>query len=195
VTETARNQWLSRKKIENQSNFFFLYFSFFILLSLLSLSLPSPYPYILIIIIMSSVSASKAKRLAAKAAREAKSGKSSTKSSAKSTPIPSGNNSTEDLNINKLSLKVDRTATGVYTSQERSRDIKIESYSLNYFENATIELNFGRRYGLVGSNGSGKSTFLHSIAEKDIEIPDHIDVSITKWVGLGEGLETYMMID
>jgi ATP-binding cassette subfamily F protein 2 len=70
----------------------------------------------------------------------------------------------------------------VYSSQERSRDIKIESYSLNYFgrvliENANIELNFGRRYGLVGANGSGKSTFLHSIAEKDIEIPDHIDVS------------------
>ncbi|CAO3597805.1 unnamed protein product [Absidia cylindrospora] len=126
------------------------------------------------------VSASKAKRLAAKAAREAKSGKSSTKSSAKNTPIPSGNNSTEDLGMNNLSLKVDRTATGVYTSQERSRDIKIESYSLNYhgrvlIENATIELNFGRRYGLVGSNGSGKSTFLHSIAEKDIEIPEHID--------------------
>jgi ATP-binding cassette subfamily F protein 2 len=128
------------------------------------------------------VSASKAKRLAAKAARDAKSGKSSTKSSAKSTPIPSGNNSTEDLGMGNLNLKVDRTATGVYSSQERSRDIKIESYSLNYFgrvliENATIELNFGRRYGLVGSNGSGKSTFLHSIAEKDIEIPDHIDVS------------------
>jgi ATP-binding cassette subfamily F protein 2 len=124
------------------------------------------------------VSASKAKRLAAKAAREAKSGKSSTKN----TPIPSGNNSTEDLGMDNLKLNMDRTATGVYSSQERSRDIKIESYSLNYFgrvliENANIELNFGRRYGLVGSNGSGKSTFLHSIAEKDIEIPDHIDVS------------------
>ncbi|ORX47451.1 P-loop containing nucleoside triphosphate hydrolase protein [Hesseltinella vesiculosa] len=82
--------------------------------------------------------------------------------------------------MSKLSLKVDRTATGVYVSQERSRDIKIDSYSLNYhgrvlIENASIELNFGRRYGLIGANGSGKSTFLQSLAGRDIEIPEHID--------------------
>jgi ATP-binding cassette subfamily F protein 2 len=87
----------------------------------------------------------------------------------------------EDLPLDKLSINVARTATGVYTSQARSRDIKIESYSLNYhgrvlIDNATIELNFGRRYGLIGANGSGKSTFLHSLAGRDIEIPDHIDV-------------------
>ncbi|KAI9303783.1 P-loop containing nucleoside triphosphate hydrolase protein [Cunninghamella echinulata] len=125
------------------------------------------------------ISASKAKRLAAKAAREAAKG-GSAKSSAKSTPIPSGNNSSEDLSLSGLKMNVDRTATGVYSSQERSRDIKIESYSLNYhgrvlIENASIELNFGRRYGLIGANGSGKSTFLYSLAERDIEIPEHID--------------------
>ncbi|CAO3646654.1 unnamed protein product [Cunninghamella echinulata] len=58
-------------------------------------------------------------------------------------------------------MNVDCTATGVYSSQERSRDIKIHSYSLNYhgrvlIDNASIELNFGRRYGLIGANGSGK---------------------------------------
>lgn len=94
------------------------------------------------------------------------------------------NSSTDDLTLAKLNLKVDRTATGVYTSQERSRDLKIESYSLNYhgrvlIDNATIELNFGRRYGLIGANGSGKSTFLQSLASKDIEIPSHFDVSVT----------------
>jgi ATP-binding cassette subfamily F protein 2 len=97
--------------------------------------------------------------------------------------MASENNSAEDLSLDKLKLNVERTATGVYTSQERSRDIKIDSFSLNFhgrilIDNATIELNFGRRYGLIGSNGSGKSTFLESIAGRDIEIPDHIDVSI-----------------
>ncbi|KAM3580009.1 ABC transporter ATP-binding protein arb1 [Umbelopsis sp. WA50703] len=136
---------------------------------------------------MSQISASKQKRLAVKAARNAakadKSGASTPADSGKSTPALSSsmNSSTDDLTIGKLNLKVDRTATGVYTSQERSRDLKIESYSLNYhgrvlIDNATIELNFGRRYGLIGANGSGKSTFLESLASKDIEIPNHFDI-------------------
>ncbi|KAI8887024.1 P-loop containing nucleoside triphosphate hydrolase protein [Backusella circina FSU 941] len=95
--------------------------------------------------------------------------------------MASENNSAEDLGLDNLKLKLERTATGVYTSQERSRDIKIDSFSLNFhgrilIDNATIELNFGRRYGLIGSNGSGKSTFLESIAGRDIEIPEHIDI-------------------
>ncbi|GAB5588029.1 ABC transporter ATP-binding protein arb1 [Umbelopsis nana] len=136
---------------------------------------------------MSQLSASKQKRLAAKAARNSakagKSGESTPATSGKSTPALSSsmNSSTDDLTLDKLNLKVDRTATGVYTSQERSRDLKIESYSLNYhgrvlIDNATIELNFGRRYGLIGANGSGKSTFLQSLASKDIEIPGHFDI-------------------
>jgi len=115
----------------------------------------------------SSVSASKAKRLQAKAAREA-----SKKGEGTHPPLES---------IEPLKIQTDRTATGVYASQLRSRDIKIDSYSLNFhgrvlIDNATIELNFGRRYGLIGSNGSGKSTFLASLAARDIEIPEHIDI-------------------
>ncbi|KAI9262790.1 P-loop containing nucleoside triphosphate hydrolase protein [Sporodiniella umbellata] len=125
------------------------------------------------------VSASKAKRLAARAAK----GEKKAAKSGKSTPAESGNNSGDEAAavISNLKLHTDRTATGVYTSQERSRDIKIDSFSLNFhgrilIDNASIELNFGRRYGLVGSNGSGKSTFLESLAGRDIEIPDHIDI-------------------
>ena len=131
------------------------------------------------------VSASKAKRLAARAAKNEAKGKGSKRAAKSETEkaADAGNGSANDLDMNKLKINVDRTATGVYTSQERSRDIKIESYSLNYhgrvlIDNATIELNFGRRYGLIGANGSGKSTFLASLAERDIEIPPHIDVSI-----------------
>lgn len=134
------------------------------------------------------ISASKAKRLAARAAKaEAKGGKAGNstavrRAAAKKAASDGDNGSVNDLDMNKANINVDRTATGVYTSQERSRDIKIESYSLNYhgrvlIDNATIELNFGRRYGLIGANGSGKSTFLQSLADRDIEIPKHIDVS------------------
>lgn len=124
-----------------------------------------------------AVSASKAKRLAARAAK-----KGTPASSGKNTPLESTNNSSDELDVSHLKISTDRTATGVYTSQERSRDIKIDSFSLNFhgrvlIDNASIELNFGRRYGLIGSNGSGKSTFLASLAGRDIDIPDHIDVS------------------
>ncbi|CAG8554429.1 6047_t:CDS:10, partial [Cetraspora pellucida] len=86
-----------------------------------------------------------------------------------------------DLSLNSLKISGERTANGVLTSQPMAKDIKIEQYSLSFFgrvliENATIELNFGRRYGLVGQNGSGKSTFLASLAAREVPIPEHIDV-------------------
>lgn len=78
----------------------------------------------------------------------------------------------------------DRTSTGVLTSQPLSRDIKIESFSLRFhgrelISNTDIDLNFGRRYGLIGANGSGKSTFLECLAAREVPIPEHIDVSFT----------------
>lgn len=62
-----------------------------------------------------------------------------------------------------------------------SRDIKIESFTLSFhgrllIEDATIELNWGQRYGLLGANGSGKSTLLNSLFARDVDIPEHIDV-------------------
>ncbi|PIA13104.1 P-loop containing nucleoside triphosphate hydrolase protein [Coemansia reversa NRRL 1564] len=74
----------------------------------------------------------------------------------------------------------ERSATGVLTSNTQGRDIHIDSYSLSFhgrvlIENARVELNYGNRYGLLGDNGCGKSTFLRSIAEGDIELPPHMD--------------------
>lgn len=70
---------------------------------------------------------------------------------------------------------------GVLVSDPQSRDIKIDQYTLSFhgrllIEGAEISLNYGNRYGLLGENGSGKSTFLQSIAERDVEIPEHIDI-------------------
>lgn len=70
-------------------------------------------------------------------------------------------------------------------SDVKGRDIKIDSYTLSFhgrllIEGAEISLNYGQRYGLLGENGSGKSTFLQSIAERDIEIPPHIDIYLVR---------------
>jgi len=75
----------------------------------------------------------------------------------------------------------DRVTTGVLSSLPSSRDVKITSASLVFhgkvlFTDSTLELNFGRRYGLLGENGCGKSTLLKSIATREFPIPEHIDI-------------------
>lgn len=87
--------------------------------------------------------------------------------------------------VARVKINVDRTCTGVLTSEARSRDIKIESFTLSYFgneliQNATLELNFNRRYGLLGANGSGKSTFLQALAAREVPIPEHIDIYLLR---------------
>lgn len=68
-----------------------------------------------------------------------------------------------------------RVATGLLTSEPRARDIKISSFSLalhgiNLVEDTTIELNQGGRYGLLGRNGCGKSTFLKCLAAREVPV-------------------------
>ncbi|KAF4575483.1 hypothetical protein EYR40_004779 [Pleurotus pulmonarius] len=146
-------------------------------------------------------SASKQKRLAEKAAKRS-AGVANGSSTADGSSTPSGSRngssvntpmtslsaatSTDDLSaMAKLSIATDRSATGVLVSDPKGRDIKIDSYTLSFhgrllIENAEIALNYGQRYGLLGENGSGKSTFLQSMAERDIEIPPHIDIYLVR---------------
>ncbi|KAG0700936.1 P-loop containing nucleoside triphosphate hydrolase protein [Suillus ampliporus] len=138
-------------------------------------------------------SASKQKRLAEKAAKQSarQNGTTSTSTpndsapgSMSHTPLTSisAANSTDDLtSMAKLQMATDRSAAGVLVSDVKGRDIKIDSFTLSFhgrllIEGAEISLNYGQRYGLLGENGSGKSTFLQSIAERDIDIPPHIDI-------------------
>ncbi|RKO99305.1 hypothetical protein CXG81DRAFT_27931 [Caulochytrium protostelioides] len=83
--------------------------------------------------------------------------------------------------LENVNLDTNRVASGVLTSQKSSRDVKIELYSLAFFSQnliteSTLEFNFGRRYGLIGENGCGKSTFLKSLAAREAPIPEHIDI-------------------
>ncbi|KAG7091700.1 hypothetical protein E1B28_008103 [Marasmius oreades] len=143
-------------------------------------------------------SSSKQKRLAEKAAKQAARANGSTTGTPTSTSTPNGSSfntpltsrsaatSNEDLtSMAKLNLATERSAAGVLVSDPKSRDIKIDQYTLSFhgrllIEGAEIALNYGQRYGLLGENGSGKSTFLQSIAERDIEIPPHIDIYLVR---------------
>lgn len=138
-----------------------------------------------------SISSSKAKREQKRAEREAAkaaSGKT-TKKTKKQAAKDAEEVIEEDASatIAKLKLQTDehglsdRVVTGVLDSLETSRDLKISSLSLLFhgkvlIQDSTLELNFGRRYGLLGENGCGKSTFLKSLAAREYPVPEQIDV-------------------
>lgn len=63
----------------------------------------------------------------------------------------------------------------------QSRDIKIDNLSITFYgfellQDTTLELNCGRRYGLIGLNGSGKSALLATLGNREVPIPEHIDI-------------------
>ncbi|CAL8464135.1 g3670 [Coccomyxa elongata] len=138
------------------------------------------------------VSESAKKRLAAKKA--AKDGK--LQGSAKPSPAVSQSpseanlngaaNGLADLDISgtaneKSILESQRAVTGVLTSRPTSRDIKIDGFSMGLngvelIQDCSIELTIGRRYGLIGANGSGKTNFLQCLANREVPIPDHMDL-------------------
>lgn len=59
-------------------------------------------------------------------------------------------------------------------------DIKIDNFSISaggreLFKDAKLKVTHGRRYGLVGPNGRGKTTLLKHIGNRALRIPRHID--------------------
>ncbi|UZJ51684.1 hypothetical protein CBS101457_001004 [Exobasidium rhododendri] len=153
---------------------------------------------------MPPVSASKAKRQADKAAKAASKGtttnSSSTNGAASSNGTPmtnmSANTSVEHLDMKKLELATERNASGVLTSDKQSRDVHVDNFTMSFHgrllvDGATIVLNYGQRYGLLGENGSGKTTFLEALANRDVEIPEHVDIHLVR--GEAEPSETDAM--
>ncbi|KAF2856373.1 P-loop containing nucleoside triphosphate hydrolase protein [Plenodomus tracheiphilus IPT5] len=66
-------------------------------------------------------------------------------------------------------------------SSTKSKDIKIDSFDvsmpgLRILTDSSLTLAYGRRYGLVGQNGIGKSTLLRALSRREVNIPTHISI-------------------
>lgn len=76
---------------------------------------------------------------------------------------------------NKRENKLEASGTN------KSRDIRIENFDLSYadrvlLKEADLTLIFGRRYGLVGRNGIGKTTLIKMISRRELFVPSHISI-------------------
>lgn len=84
----------------------------------------------------------------------------------------------EDFEMKKAAA---RAVTGVLASHPNSTDAHIINLSLTFhgqelLSDTKLELNSGRRYGLIGLNGIGKSMLLSAIGKREVPIPEHIDI-------------------
>ncbi|XP_057847179.1 ABC transporter F family member 1 [Cryptomeria japonica] len=130
-----------------------------------------------------------AKKAAAAAKRGAKSAAVTAPKSeaASSTSVEPSQNGKAIASVDKTAEEIaymtisDRTCTGVLCSHPLSRDIHIESLSVTFhghelIVDSELELNYGRRYGLLGLNGCGKSTLLTALGVRELPIPEHMDI-------------------
>ncbi|CAN4120355.1 unnamed protein product [Withania somnifera] len=122
------------------------------------------------------------KKAAAAARRGGKGGAATSKAAAASKAAATETNGVDSLTNGVGDLRIsDRTCTGVLCSHPLSRDIRIESLSVTFhghdlIVDSELELNYGRRYGLLGLNGCGKSTLLTAIGLRELPIPEHMDI-------------------
>ncbi|KAL9076063.1 MAG: hypothetical protein Q9157_003769 [Trypethelium eluteriae] len=66
-------------------------------------------------------------------------------------------------------------------AQSKSKDIKVDGIDVSIggkriLSDTSLTLAYGRRYGLVGQNGIGKSTLLRALSRREVSIPTHISI-------------------
>ncbi|GIZ40411.1 hypothetical protein CKM354_000374800 [Cercospora kikuchii] len=66
-------------------------------------------------------------------------------------------------------------------AQSKSKDIKVDGIDISIggkriLSDTNLTLAYGRRYGLVGQNGIGKSTLLRALSKREVGIPTHISI-------------------
>mmetsp|Transcript_6870 Transcript_6870/g.14716 ORF Transcript_6870/g.14716 Transcript_6870/m.14716 type:complete len:601 (-) Transcript_6870:525-2327(-) len=84
-----------------------------------------------------------------------------------------------------------------------TKDIHVSNVTVTYFgkpliEEADVSFNYGNRYGFIGRNGCGKTTFLKLLGARALPIPENIDMFyLAEEIEAGEitPLEAVMAVD
>ncbi|KZP15225.1 hypothetical protein FIBSPDRAFT_833190 [Athelia psychrophila] len=89
----------------------------------------------------------------------------------------------------ELFMKINPLDSGA--NKNKSKDIHLPSIDVNFGSNriltgATLTLAHGRRYGLIGRNGIGKSTLLRHVAMREVPIPAHITILFVEQEIIGD---------
>lgn len=71
------------------------------------------------------------------------------------------------------------------------KDITVENFSVSargkeLLKNTSVKISHGKRYGLIGPNGMGKSTLLKLLAWRKIPVPKNIDVLLVEQEVVGD---------
>lgn len=87
----------------------------------------------------------------------------------------------EKLEAESLAAADARACTGSLAIHPMARDIKIANFSVTFhgaelLVDTKLELSVGQRYGLIGANGSGKSSLLAVLGNREVPIQEHIDI-------------------
>ncbi|KAL6104886.1 ATP-binding cassette sub-family F member 3 [Pungitius pungitius] len=85
----------------------------------------------------------------------------------------------EEASASQASSKKDNRVD--QSGKNRSYDIRIENFDVSFGERcllqgAELSLSTGRRYGLIGRNGLGKTTLLKMLASRSLRVPPHISI-------------------
>ncbi|CAB3378009.1 Hypothetical predicted protein [Cloeon dipterum] len=93
----------------------------------------------------------------------------------KSSATPKLESASASQMVSKKDNKMDQKGTN------RGLDVRIENFDIAYgdrvlLQGADMVMAFGRRYGLIGRNGLGKTTLLRMISAGQLKIPSHITV-------------------
>ncbi|KAJ2471923.1 ATP-binding cassette, regulator of translational elongation [Coemansia sp. RSA 2322] len=76
-------------------------------------------------------------------------------------------------------------------TRDKIKDVKLEGFDISYagkriLTNSNLHLVFGRRYGLIGRNGIGKSTLLRNIAHRELAVPTYISILFVEQEMVGD---------
>ena len=91
-------------------------------------------------------------------------------------PVNQNRYKNNEASASQIISKKDAAGTG-----KETKDIKIEGFDVAFGEkvllkNADLTLTFGRRYGMVGRNGLGKSTLLKMMSSRQLILPGHLSI-------------------